>query len=92
MAVEKPSRFNRDPEAWNTYLSDVMAEDARLAFYQWVGAHALRELVAGIRTAYDYNVGDGYTANSIADEYDPDKLGERLPSVLPQSHTEVDHG
>lgn len=83
-----PSWAHGTPEDVDRWLHSIgsIPEDKLLRFYQWIGAHAVREVVAGIRQAWDYEIGDGETANSIADMYDPDKQADLVPSVLPLGH------
>ena len=44
-AMLTPSRLTGSPQEWDAYLSTVMAEDTKLAFYQWIGGKAVAEAV-----------------------------------------------
>ena len=87
-----PSWLHGTPEDVDHWLHSIGAipEDKLLAFYQWVGKHAVREAVA---VAVDNVQQDPappehrYYVYEFFDLIDPDKDGGPFPSQLPKGHT-----
>lgn len=80
------------PERIDAHLQEVMSSGDRLAFYQWIGEHAVREAVEVAKS----NVGEdpappqhrSYSQDSVYEFFDlvhPDKDGGPFPSKLPSS-------
>lgn len=102
-----PSWLHSTPEDVDAWLRDLIPDDKRLAFYQWIGKIAVREAVD---VAVD-NVGQDptppehrYYSQDVVYEFfeliDPDKDGGPFPSALPVGrpfcdvphHTHTDGG
>lgn len=41
VSCERPSRFGGTPEQWDAYFREVMTDEMRLRFYQWIGTQAI---------------------------------------------------
>lgn len=45
---ERPSRFSGTPEQWDAWFREVLTDDKRLEFYQWIGQKVVEEIVTDI--------------------------------------------
>lgn len=78
------------PQEWDAWLSEVMTDDTRLAFYQWIGHRAVVEAVADMQRELGndpvpaenryYSPGD---VDAFLEGIDPNWDGGPYPSKLP---------
>ncbi len=90
MREELPSHFSGTPEDWDAYLCEVMADDVRLRFYQWIGAQAVAEAVSDVKenlrndpVPAEYQHYDAQTVEELLDVADPVTYPSKLPLGKP---------
>ncbi len=85
-----PSGQDGSPEDYDAWLRDLITDDRRLAFYQWVGAHAVKEALAEVRLGLHNDPvppeNRSYSQDSVEEfleASDPDQGADPFPVQLP---------
>lgn len=88
-----PSGQDGAPEDYDAWLRELIPDDRRLAFYQWVGALAVREALAEVRLGLHNDPvppeNRSYSQDSVEELLevsDPDQGADPFPVHLPLGH------
>lgn len=88
---DKPSWKDGTPEEYDRWLAELVPDEQRLKFYQWIGMFAGHEVLTGIRnqlmddpTPVQHQHWDATLVHELMEPFDPyEKDADPLPSVLP---------
>jgi hypothetical protein len=88
---DMPSWLKGTPEEYDRWLAELTPEDKRLAFYQWIGAKAVREAVDELRkqlsddpVPVEHQHWDAGLVEELLDGVDPSQENyDPFPSAVP---------